>query len=298
MRLAGFKMPDETAIGEVALQVADLERSVRFYSVPFGLEILDRREGLAVLGTDQRPLLRLIEKPNARPKPHSATGLYHYAILLPDRAALGRLLLNLIKYGVAIEGAADHLVSEAIYLRDPDGNGIEIYRDKPRAEWPMAGSEVRMANAPIDFEGIVAAAGNEPWAGIALGTQIGHVHLQVSDLGRAERFYCDILGFNVMQRWRGALFVSAGGYHHHLGLNVWASLGGPPPPEDSAGLAYFEVRLPSAEALDQLKTVLSREGIEFAESQRDDGRPAIRLCDFDGIGLLLSAEVSRGTPSR
>ncbi len=291
-------MPDETAIGEVALRVADLERSVRFYSGPFGLEVLDRRDGSAVLGADERPLLRLIEKPNARPKPHSATGLYHFAVLLPDRAALGQLFLNLVKYGVPVEGAADHLVSEAIYLRDPDGNGIEIYRDRPREEWPLAGSEVRMANAPLDFEGIVAAAGNGPWDGIAPGTRMGHVHLQVSDLGQAERFYCDILGFSVMQRWRGALFVSAGGYHHHIGLNVWASLGGPPPPEDSAGLEYFEVRLPSAGAVDRLKAVLRREGLQFAEVQTDDGRPAVRLCDFDKIGLLISAETGRESDSR
>ncbi len=287
--MAGFKMPDETSLGEVALRVADLERSLGFYTGPFGLRLLGRRNGVAVLGADGRPLLRLIERPNARPKPHSATGLYHFAVLLPDRAALGRLFLKLVKYGVPIEGAADHLVSEAIYLRDPDGNGIEIYRDKPREEWPMAGSEVRMANAPLDFEGIVAAAGDRPWEGIAPGTRIGHVHLQVSDLGRAERFYCQILGFNVMQRWRGALFVSAGGYHHHIGLNVWASLGGPPPPEDSAGLEYFEIRLPSAEALAGLKDVLSREGIEFSETTTDDGRPAIGLYDFDRVGLLISA---------
>lgn len=282
-------MPDATSLGEVALRIADLEGSLRFYTGPFGLKLLGLRSGLAVLGADERPLLRLIEKPNARPKPHSATGLYHFAVLLPDRAALGQLFLNLVKFGVPIEGAADHLVSEAIYLRDPDGNGIEIYRDKPREEWPMAGSEVRMANAPLDFEGIVAAAGDRPWEGIAPGTRIGHVHLQVSDLGRAERFYCQILGFNVMQRWRGALFVSAGGYHHHIGLNVWASLGGPPPPEDSAGLEYFEIQLPSADALASLKAILSREGIEFSETTTDDGRPAIRLYDFDRTGLLISA---------
>jgi catechol 2,3-dioxygenase len=290
--LAGFKMPDETVIGEVALRVADLERSVRFYTGPFGLGLFDRREGLAVLGADGRPLLRLTERPDARPKPHSATGLYHFAVLLPDRAALGRLFLNLVKYGVPIEGAADHLVSEAIYLRDPDGNGIEIYRDKPRQEWPMAGPEVRMANAPLDFEGIVAAAGDRPWEGIAPGTRIGHVHLQVSDLGQAERFYCQILGFTVMQRWRGALFVSAGGYHHHIGLNVWASLGGPPAPEDSAGLEYFGVVVPFAGDLRALAAALAQEGVEFSEVQTDDGRPAIRTYDPDRIGLLISAQAA------
>ncbi len=288
MRLSGFKIPDETSVGEVALQVADLERSVRFYTGPFGLRLLERRNGLALLGADARPLLRLTEKPGARPKPHSATGLYHFAVLLPDRAALGRLLLNLLNYGVPIEGAADHLVSEAVYLRDPDGNGIEIYRDKPRSEWPMAGSEVRMANAPLDFDGIVAAAGNVPWDGIAPGTRIGHVHLQVSDLEKAERFYCEILGFNVMQRWRGALFVSAGGYHHHIGLNVWASLGGPPPPEDSAGLEYFEIVLPTADALRELAAALAGAGLEFSETGTD-GQPAIRTRDFDRIGVLISA---------
>jgi len=290
--LAGFKMPDETSIGEVALRVADLERSVRFYTGPFGLGLLDRRDGLAVLGAGERPLLRLIERPGARPKPHSTAGLYHFAVLLPDRTALGRLLLNLLKYGVPIEGAADHLVSEAIYLRDPDGNGIEIYRDKPRQEWPMAGSEVRMANAPLDFEGIVAAAGDEPWHGIEPGTRVGHVHLQVSDLAKAERFYCELLGFNIMQRWRGALFVSAGGYHHHIGLNVWASLGGPPAPEDSAGLEYFEVVVPSAEDLRGLAAALAQEGVGFSEVRTDDGRPAIRTHDPDRIGLLISAQAA------
>ena len=276
--------------GEIRLRVPDLGRSLAFYADFLGFRAKRTAPRLAELSADGvTPLVVLEERPGATVlPPQSHTGLYHVAFLLPERRFLGAFLARLLESRMPF-GHADHFVSEAIYISDPDGNGIEIYRDRPREEWPMAGPEVRMANAPLDFDGIVAAAGDRPWDGIAPEARIGHVHLQVSDLAEAERFYCRILGFNVMQRWRGALFVSAGGYHHHIGLNVWSSLGGPPPPEDSAGLEYFEIRLPSAEDLARLKAVLSREGIEFAETTTDAGRPAIRLRDFDRIGILISA---------
>lgn len=246
-------LPVSTHIGPVALTVADLSRSLRFYVNAIGLEVIRRDAGEAQLGAGGRMLLSLTELPGARPKPARTTGLYHFAILLPSRLDLARSLRHLVEIRWPLQGAADHLVSEALYLADPDGNGIEIYRDRPRDEWPTRSGQVQMATDPLDFDGLVAelAEDGQPWIGLPAGTAIGHVHLHVADLHLAESFYCNLLGFEVMQRgYPGALFVAAGGYHHHLGLNVWAGVGAPPPPAGSAGLRHFAVVLPDRSSLD------------------------------------------------
>jgi catechol 2,3-dioxygenase len=232
-----------TAIGELSLTVADLDRSIAFYTGPLGFEVLARGAGAATLGSGGRPLLHLTEVSGARPWPGSATGLYHVAILLPTRADLGRWLRNWLQHGYPVPGQGDHLVSEALYLSDPDGNGIEVYRDRPRTEWQWDGDTVRMASLPIDITGLLDLAEREgiAWSGFPAGTTIGHMHLQVGDIPRAAAFYVDLLGFDLVASMPSALFVSAGGYHHHIGLNTWHSRGLGPAPEGTAGLRSFTI---------------------------------------------------------
>jgi catechol 2,3-dioxygenase len=256
-----------TAVGWTALTVADLERSLRFYTEVLGFQRLGGGADSAVLGAGAVPLLALVEQPGARPKPQRATGLYHFAILVPTRADLGRSLRHLAEAGWGLDGVADHLVSEALYLHDPDGNGIEIYRDRPRAEWRYQNGQVAMASDPLDLNALVAEGDHDerPWTGLPAGTTIGHMHLQVSDIAQARAFYHELLGFDIVALWPGALFVSAGGYHHHLGLNTWASRNGPQPPDGSAGLRGYAVTLPTAEAIAPVVERLRVAGIAVEE---------------------------------
>jgi catechol 2,3-dioxygenase len=213
-------------LGPVLLQVADLERSLAFYGPVLGLELLDRSGAEARLGApDARPLVELRERAGARPvPPRGRNGLFHFAILLPDRGSLGRFLPHLAAVGASV-GLADHLVSEASYLRDPDGLGIEIYADRPRDAWTYRDGELILTTDPLDAQDLIAAGGAHSWTGIPAGTRMGHVHLQVGNLEAAERFYHATLGFDkTTWSYPGALFLSADGYHHHLGLNTW----GPP----------------------------------------------------------------------
>jgi catechol 2,3-dioxygenase len=240
-----------TRVGPAALAVADLERSLAFYTDALGFALLGREGGRAVLGAGGVPLLVLEEQAGARPFPgYGATGLYHFAILAPTRADLGRWLRHWLDQGYPLPGQGDHLVSEALYLSDPDGNGIEIYRDRPREEWAWAGGQVRMATDPVDIAGVLeeGARAGEPWKGLPAGTRLGHMHLQVGDITAAEHFYHDVLGFDVTAKLPGALFVSAGGYHHHVGLNTWQSRGAPPAPQGTAGLRYYVLELPDEAA--------------------------------------------------
>jgi catechol 2,3-dioxygenase len=238
-------LPSTTSIGPVALTVADLARSIDFYENAFGLRVVERDGGRAVLATPDAPLLELVEERAARPKPAGVPGLYHFAVLLPSRAALGQLLRRLVEVEYPLGGASDHLVSEAIYLGDPDGNGIEIYRDRPRDTWRFDRGAVRMTVDPLDLQAIYDEGAGE-WSGIAPGTTMGHVHLQVGDVEAAKRFYVDLLGFDIMAQMPSALFVSAGGYHHHLGLNSWHTRGAAAPPAGFAGLRQFVIHAQGA----------------------------------------------------
>jgi len=241
--MAPFSIHPNTSIGATHLTVADLERSRRFYVDVLGFRELERQGTTLTLTADgATPLLALTELPGAPPKPARATGLYHFAILVPSRLDLARSLRRLAELRYPLSGASDHLVSEALYLNDPDGNGIEIYRDRPRAEWPRLNGQIRMATDPLDLDGILAELDRDdrPWDGLAPATTIGHMHLHVADLRAAEAFYHGLLGFDIMLSFGGsALFLSAGGYHHHIGLNTWAGVGAPPAPPGSAGLRYF-----------------------------------------------------------
>jgi catechol 2,3-dioxygenase len=232
----------------VTLRVADEKRSLALYRDIIGLKVAGRHNGRIALGAGGQPFLFLEVAPGAKPRPRRGlAGLYHVAILLPDRAALGSAISRLTEAGIRL-AAADHNVSEAIYLYDEDGNGLEIYRDRPREEWPWKNGLVQMANKPLDFEGVLAEGGKEePDEHVPAGTKIGHVHLQVGDLGEAENFYTGVLGFAKTATMPGALFVAAGGYHHHLAANVWDSKNAPSPSGEMAGLAELALELPAAE---------------------------------------------------
>ncbi len=242
-------LPADAHIGSVSLTVSDLDRSLEFYTDVLGLQAMRRSGHDVTLGAGGPALVRLSAREGAVRKPRRTSGLYHVAILVPNRAALGRSLWRLTERRWALTGASDHLVSEALYLDDPDGLGIEIYRDRPRETWRYEDGEVAMASEPLDLQAIADEPGADvAWTGLEAGTVIGHVHLHVPDLGRAEAFYCDGVGFTPrLRRYPGALFVAAGGYHHHLGLNVWAGPDAPPPPENAVGLRSFSIeaqRLP------------------------------------------------------
>ena len=266
----------DTRLGSVTLRIADLDRALEFYEGVLGFQRLAPQADLTLLGAAGAPaLVRLQVTPGARPMPRRAAGLYHYAILVPGRADLGRSLRRLAGAGIEI-GQADHLVSEALYLSDPDGNGIEIYRDRPRSTWTWADGHVQMATDPLDLRGLLADGDRDPRptsAGLAAGTRIGHVHLQVSDTDQAADFYHGLLGFDVPAQWPGAVFASAGGYHHHLGLNSWSSRGAPPAPAGTAGLESFEIEVPSAAEQARLAERLTAAAVSFSLT---DGRLTLR----------------------
>lgn len=263
----GYRLPDTTRLGPVRLQIGDLGRSVEYYETTLGLRLLDREAERAVLGThgEAVPLVELWERRDTRPAGRRAQlGLFHFAILLPDRASLGRLVRHLEKLGVR-PGAGDHLVSESFYLQDPDNLGIEVYADRPRDTWRRVGRQLMMATDPIDLNGILHAGGDVPWTGMPAGTIMGHVHLHVGDLERASGFYSDTLGFDRMVwNYPGALFLAAGGYHHHLGTNTWAGPDARAPDPDVAQLLEWTLVLPSQASLEEAETSLTRAGFSAA----------------------------------
>lgn len=284
----GTSIHPGTAMGAVSLTVADLERSRSFYEQVIGLRAYDRADGTVLLGPDaDHPLIELRGDRMAPPLEDRATGLYHLAILVPTRLDLAFALARVVQARWPLDGASDHLVSEALYLSDPDGNGIEIYRDRPRQQWPHGEQGLQMATLPLDLDNLLGElAGTQGLQRLAPpGTRIGHVHLQVADLNQAEQFYSGALGFDVMVRgYPGALFVSAGGYHHHLGLNTWRSAGASAPPPGAIGLRSFEVVLPTREEVDRVLDRVRSVGLPI-HSAGDD--PALR--DPSGNSLALRA---------
>jgi catechol 2,3-dioxygenase len=259
----GFRLPETTRLGRVRLQVADLTRSVSFYQDVLGLRLIDGDGPPALLGPEgtDTPLVELHELRGARPVPRmGALGLYHFAILLPDRSSLGRFVRHLGELGVRA-GAGDHLVSESFYLQDPDNLGIEVYADRPRSTWRRVGRELMMATDPVDVGGLLQAAGEAPWTGAPAGTTLGHVHLHVGDLEQADSFYSEALGFDrTVWHYPGALFLAAGGYHHHLGTNTWAGPGATPPQLNDARLLEWTIVLPDQASLSAVGESLARGG--------------------------------------
>jgi catechol 2,3-dioxygenase len=261
----------DTAIGTVTLRVADLNRSLRFYEGVLGFKPLTRKDGIVILGDQANtPLLELRELPGAPAQPLRSTGLYHVAILMPTRADLGLVLLRMAQAGIEI-GQGDHLVSEALYISDPDGNGLEIYRDRPRTSWHWTNGAIQMATDPVDIYGLLEEAKRmaEPWKVLPAGTRVGHMHLKVGDIPQAERFYHTILGFDITARMPSALFVSAGGYHHHIGMNIWQSRGAGPAPRNTAGLETFVIALPNNQALQDVRSRLEAHAIAFTEQDNE-----------------------------
>jgi catechol 2,3-dioxygenase len=237
-------LPHDAHIGQVGLTVSDLGRSTDFYTRVLGFAADSPRERTVELRpTGGRVLIELHERKDAIARPRRSAGLFHFASLVPSRAALGRSLRRLADQRWPLSGASDHLVSEALYLSDPDDLGIEIYRDRPRDSWQTVHGELAMSTDPLDLQSIHDEPGADtPWTGLESGTVMGHVHLHVPHLDSAEQFYCGTIGFDpIVRRYPGALFVAAGGYHHHLGLNVWAGIGAPPPPENAVGMRSFTI---------------------------------------------------------
>lgn len=257
----GYRLPGDLSLGRVRLQVSDLARSLGFYTEVLGLRIISEDAASAVLGAeDGTPLVELHAVPGTRPvSARERLGLFHFAILLPNREALGRFITHLSAIG-ARAGASDHLVSEALYLGDPDGLGIEVYSDRPRTSWQYEGRQLAMATEPLDMRSLVRAAGDSAWTGMPAGTVMGHLHLHVGDIAAASRLYHDALGLDRMVwNYPGALFLAAGGYHHHLGLNTWAA-GAPAAGPHDARLLSWEMRLPSAADVEAALTAVERAG--------------------------------------
>jgi catechol 2,3-dioxygenase len=278
----------DTEVGWLSLTVSDLERSLSFYTDAIGFQVLDRSPGEATLGVGRKPLLLLSEKPGAKPWPRggrSYTGLYHFAILLPTRADLGAWVKHWLDLGHPI-GQGDHIVSEALYLEDPDLHGIEIYRDRPRDQWRWENSRVVMGTGPVDIDGMIkeAEAKGLRFDGLPPGTKLGHMHLQVGDIPEAEKFYCGILGFDIMAAMPTALFISAGGYHHHIGMNVWHSRSAGPAPEDTVRLNHFTIELPDDQARTEVLSRLDAAGVPYRLEGSD-----VTLEDPFGNHVILCA---------
>jgi catechol 2,3-dioxygenase len=278
----------EVSLGDVRLNVADLDRAQDFYERVIGLRPIDRSAGAVRLGAanGEAALVELVGCRDAPKRPSRTTGLFHLAILVPNRVAFAGAVRR-VAARWRLTGASDHLVSEAAYLSDPEGNGIEIYRDRPREDWRYVDGQVQMDTLPLDLESVlgelrVADPGSN---GMPAGTRIGHVHLNVADLAAAEDFYAGLLGFDVTTRgYPGALFLSVGGYHHHIGVNTWSGEGAPAPPPGSLGLRWFEIALPGAPELEALRRRLGAAGIEG-----EDEGDGLRVADPSGNRILLRA---------
>ena len=279
-----YRLPDDAHVGAVHLQVSDLARSVAYYEQVIGLRTYTADGADVILGPlgAERPLVILRTKPGVTPARRGAFGLYHFAILLPDRAALGRFASHLSELAVRV-GMADHLVSEALYLWDPDGLGIEVYADRPRSTWQHHDRELSMTTDPLDITSVMAAGAAEKWDGAPPGTSMGHVHLHVGSLTEAEAFYHRALGFDkTVWSYPGALFLSAGGYHHHVGTNVWSP--GPAARDDQARLLEWELVVPSIE-----EARLAGDSLRASGYGVGDTRDKIASADPWGTRVRLTA---------
>jgi catechol 2,3-dioxygenase len=268
-------------IGTVRLKVRDLPAVSGFYQDSLGLRRLDASDRSVTLGTSGRPLLHLERDPALAQRDPRQAGLFHTAFLMPTRADLARWLTFVAEAHVPLQGASDHVVSEAIYLADPEGNGIEVYADRPVSHWRTPEGEIHMATERLDMQDLLSAAGGRAWAGFPADGLIGHVHLQVGDTTEAERFYGGILGFDIASRYPGASFFGSGGYHHQLAGNVWNSRGAGERSDDMAGLDEVEVVVRDATAV-----------ISIAERAEAAGVPVTRNGDAltlrDPWGTLIT----------
>jgi catechol 2,3-dioxygenase len=284
-----ISLPAATRLGHVQLVVPSLKRSLAFYQDVLGLQVHRAEKNVAHLGAGANDLLALVENPDAK-MPRRATGLYHFAILTPSRFELARALRNFIQHDIEL-GFGDHIVSEAIYFSDPDGNGIEVYRDRPRSEWYDKNGNFVMDTLPVDVRGVLSELENETdvWRGLHRDTVLGHMHLKIANVNRDAAFYRDIIGFDEMANMGSAAFLSAGGYHHHLGMNVWESANASPPPPDAAGLQYFTVILPNGDELARVTNRVMQVGLRLEET--DAG---LLVRDPSHNGMVLTVKTGSG----
>jgi catechol 2,3-dioxygenase len=289
VRPTGHRLPDDTHLGAVRLLVTDLAQSLIYYQQVLGLRCVSRTPNSASLAAETgSPLLHLDTRRGVRTTPQGERlGLYHFALLVPDRPALGRFLTHLRDSRIPVS-SADHAVSEALYLWDPDNLGIEVYVDRPQREWRQRGDELYMTTERLDVRSLVASADGQSWRGLPAGTRVGHMHLHVGDLGGAEAFYHSALGFDkIVWSYPGALFLSAGGYHHHLGTNTWAAPA-PPRAEDEAGLLEWEMILPSGDDVEAAAAHVSARSFDVERDAR-----GVLLRDPWGTRVRLLSNLER-----
>ncbi len=293
-------IPEKTKIQSIALRVTDLKKMIDFYSGLIGFKEIKRDGKESFLSaTGKRPyLIKLSEVKAIEPKIRHSAGLYHTAFRFPNRKELARVFMHLFNKKVKFQGFSDHLVSEAIYLSDPEGNGVELYSDKPREQWRWNNGEVEMATEPLDLNSLVRETqsnddsdNDDDKFEIHPGTDVGHIHLRVTNLKKAEEFYHGLLGFDITTRnYGGALFFSAGGYHHHIGANVWSSLNGGKAPEEGPGLDYFTISVPEERYFEETIQRLKDSKIKFEET---DGGIVVR--DFDNMRINFNTETTKST---
>jgi catechol 2,3-dioxygenase len=292
-------LPDETRISQIRLRTGDLERALEFYAGTLGLRIAERKGHEAALQATESgaAMIVLNEERRATPRPPGATGLYHLAIRFPSRRDLAHALQRLMRHKHPIQGASDHNVSEAIYLSDPDENGVELYVDRPRSQWIWRNGQVAMTTEPLDLDDLLTSTGGPAVPShVPPQTDLGHIHLHVGDLAAAERFYHEFLGLAVTQRsYPGALFLSAGGYHHHLAANTWA--GDQPPPANSIGLVSYRLEVPEPEILYCLRHRAPLAGYETTKEIEGTGSELLQIREPNGHWLevqhVLSPDLKR-----
>ena len=283
-----YTIDTQTSLGLVALKVSDQEESARFYRNVMGFRELERSGKHLLLGVEDTPLISLSEVADPQPKLRRSTGLYHLGVLLPRRRDLARFLTHLLAIRYPLEGAADHGVSESLYFDDPDSIGIEVYADRHREDWSLHKQSENLTTSPLDAEDLLSLVTKRTpgWKHAPAQTRIGHVHLHVNDISEAEWFYRDILGFQVQSRYGSeALFLAAGDYHHHIGVNVWAGIDSPPPPENATGLDYFMIRIPDEQVLDELREHLYEVEMEYEKEESN-----IYLQDPAGNRIVICPE--------
>jgi catechol 2,3-dioxygenase len=287
----GSHLPSTTRMGPVHLEVGDLDRSLTYYEQALGLFEHERDGSRVVLGTGGEDLLVLYEEPGSQPA-YRFSGLYHYALLVPDRKALAAFLVHVARERVSLVGMSDHFVSEAIYLQDPDGHGIEVYWDRPRETWEgQVGS--RLTTAPLDTHDLLSELEDprpHDFEGLPKATTMGHVHLRVADVPAAVHFYRDTLGFGLMaELGTQAAFLSAGGYHHHVGANAWESAGRPQAPPGVATLKHATVLLPDQASVDRALAAVDAHG---HEPETTDG--GFRVLDPSGNAIVVQPDRPAG----
>lgn len=252
-----MKIPDNTKIQSIDLRIRNLETSISFYSNLLGFKEIERKNNTSLLSSsgDHPYLIRLVEDKNAKQRLQNSTGLFHVAFKFPSRKELARVFLRLFNNKIKFQGFSDHLVSEAIYFADPDGIGIELYVDKPRETWNWKFGQIQMDTLPLDLSVLTNELDDrEVWNGIHPETNIGHIHLNVSNLFKAEQFYNEVLGFNISNAaYQGAMFFSAGGYHHHIGTNIWYSNNAKPAADNSVGLISYTIKIPDEQILNEIE---------------------------------------------